>query len=148
MLLAARHGPGNLLAPLAKFREQGQNPVEISLFVHPRPLTVGAEPQVLLDIEIAEDGPPFRHERDAAGDDLVRISTEQGLPGEADIPVAMPFRQTGDGAQQRRLAGSVRAENDDHLALRNPHGDIVQRAMLAIADGKIFDLKHQTSSPI
>ena len=47
--------------------------------------------------------------------------------------------QAGDGLQQRRLAGAVRADQRDDLALRDVEGDVVQHLDLAVAGAQPSD---------
>ena len=53
----------------------------------------------------------------------------------------MPRPRAPQGAQERRLAGAVRAEQRDHLARREREPDAVEHRSAAVADGEVADLE-------
>src|ERR671923_202811 len=88
------------------------------------PPHVGAEPEVLLDRQLREDAATFRHVRDAEPHDALgrRARDRPALEGDR----ARVADETRDGAERRRLAGTVRAENCDDLAFVHGQRDAVQ----------------------
>ena len=114
LALAAREGTGALVQPLTETRQQADD-VVAPLAEVARP-QVGAHPQVVVDREAGEDVADLRDVADAAFDELVGAA-----PGDV-----FTTEHHGTGAdrhepehrlQQRRLAGTVRPDDADDLAL-------------------------------
>ena len=78
-----------------------------------------------------EELAPLGRLRDAARDDVVRRLVGDVLAAEAD-PAAPRMVEPVDRAQRRRLAGAVRAEQCDDLALAHLEGDALQRVDRAV----------------
>jgi hypothetical protein len=74
------------------------------------------EQEVLLDRQPGEDPPTLGGVGQAQGDDLVGRDAVETLALERDLTRCGPD-ETGDRAQRRRLAGTVGADEADHLAL-------------------------------
>src|SRR5262249_32356554 len=96
----------------------------LGVLFHAATSRVGAEAEVLPDGKLVERPPPFGHVRDAGacgsvGPARKLRAVEEDVPG--------PAHGAGDGTQRRRLAGAVRAEDGDELALADLEGDPVQR---------------------
>jgi hypothetical protein len=76
-----------------------------------------------------------------AGDDAVRRQRGDVLAGEAHPPGA-GAQQAGDGAQGRRLAGAVAADERDDRAGLDGEGDARERRDGAVGHVEIVDLEH------
>jgi len=72
LLLPAGHAACELLTPLGESRERLVAEQQVLGDLAARGRAEGAEQQVLLDRELREEPPAFRHERDAEIDDLLR----------------------------------------------------------------------------
>ena len=95
----------------------------------PRPLD--RNQQVLLDRQIGEDSPAFRHVSHAGLGDAV--GREPGHVGAEQRDAALPRRGEADEtAQRRRLAGAVAAEQRDDLARAHFEADPVKDVALAV----------------
>src|SRR5262249_59735893 len=86
----------------------------LGVLFHAATSRVGAEAEVLPDGKLVERPPPFGHVRDAGacgsvGPARKLRAVEEDVPG--------PAHGARDGTQRRRLAGAVRAEDGDELAL-------------------------------
>src|SRR5713101_440641 len=107
--------------------------------------------QVLLDRERGEDGPLLRPVTQALPRDLVAVEPRDVLPAQLDASGLLP-QDAHDGAQGRRLAGSVAPDQRHALALVYPEADAVQRLRLAVPGVEVRDLQERsaqarTSSP-
>ena len=60
---------------------------------------------------------------------------------EAD-DAAVGDAEPADRAQQRRLAGAVRAEQREHLALLHFEADVEEHLHRAVAEVEVVDLQH------
>ena len=89
--------------------------------------------QVLGDGERREHAAAARHLRHAARGDLVRRRVGDLAPVE-DHRAAVGLDHAGDRLQQRRLAGAVRAEQRDDLALVDLEVDAEQHLHAAVGD--------------
>src|SRR5207302_9752018 len=113
LLLPARERPRALRAALGHPREVPGDPSDVVLrpTVTPR---VRAETEVLVDAQVDERAPALGDMRDTGTRCRLRPAGEW-LPVEVDRP--LPGNRSGDGAQHRRLAGAVRTQHRDDLAL-------------------------------
>ncbi len=133
LLFAAGKLAAEVLRAFAQAREQvvdaGRRPRR------PHTPAVGVEgDQMLVDGEIGEALPAFRNQRDAGAADAVRPPAGDVLAGKANA--AGPDRlQTADGAQGRRLAHAVAAEQGRRLPLG--HGETEAKQHLAGAVGDL-----------
>ena len=145
LLLAARERRARTAPPLAEDGEQRVDRIEAP---RSRPLLVGADDEVLLDAERGEEPPPLRHHRDSEIDDRRRGQRADGPAVEADGVGRVPY-DAGDGAEQRRLAGAVGADDRHRLARLEHHVDAEQRLEIAVAGRQAPGLEegHQTSIP-
>ena len=55
--------------------------------------------------------------------------------------------RAGDGAQKRRLAGAVRADERDRLAFLDAEADAAHGLQLAVAGFETFDGKKRHTTP-
>ena len=78
LLLAARHGAGELAAALAQAGEQVVDEIEALAELRPRGGDEGAHAQVVLHRHAREQAAVLRHVRDAEFDDAVRRRGERG----------------------------------------------------------------------
>ena len=72
LLLAAAHGAGLLGEALGQPGKQRDDRARFSVSERARAPRIGAEREVLAHRQFGEDAAPFRHQRDAGLDDLVR----------------------------------------------------------------------------
>ena len=130
LLLAAGQRAGRRLPHRIEHRKQGEDArkLRFQIGVAARP---GAEPQIVLDRQRREHLPPFRHLRDAERHPPVRGQSLDRLAVEADR-AAGDRLHAGNGAQQRRLAGAVGAEQRHDLAGATSQRDAVQRLDAAV----------------
>ena len=136
-----------LRAALLEHREQVVDPV---LGPRLRRLVLAAHAagaQVLLHREPAEDPPALGDLHQAHADDLRRVAAAEVGAVEADRarldPAAVQPQGAGDGAQQRRLAGPVAAEDGDDLAVGDLHGHAAHRLDgAAVGHVERFDAQH------
>src|SRR6266542_2167143 len=107
---------------------------------------VPAQHQVLQDGLLREQPPPLRHEYGTQAGDLVRRQP-------ADLPAeeldAAPHRpvQPGDGGEHRALAGAVRADQRDELALGDVEGHAAQRDDAGVVQMQVADPQHHSTPP-
>src|SRR6185437_8354096 len=107
----------------------------------PRALQGAAHFEVLLDAHAREDLPPLRDLADAELADAVRREAGDVLPGEANPSARRPVHP-GDGADERGLAGAVRADDGDDLAVGDGKRNTVERLRVAVEEVEPFDLEH------
>ena len=96
--------------------------------------------QVLLDGQIREHAPAFRHVRDAAADDLFRCQPVDPRVVEADLSAGERF-EPGNGPQGRSLARAVRADDGDDATGRYRHRDALEGCGLLVANLDIAEFK-------
>src|SRR6266566_5302038 len=114
----------------------------VDVLDRPRPLprVRGADQQVLLHRERAEEPPPLRHHADPAGGAAFRPDLGHVLAVVQDRAFGR-LVQACDRAQQRRLARAVRADDRVHLAGEHPQRYAVQRPQLPVVHGQVHDLQ-------
>ncbi len=78
-------------------------------------------------------------------DDVTPEATRDVIDREAPGFASMRAKQTGENAQQRRLAGAVWAEHDKRLALLDAHADAAEGDALAEAALDRLQLDHRSS---
>jgi len=125
LLLAAGQRPGVLAAPVGEDREPAV-----------RPLTQAGvaerEAQVLFDGEVGKDSSRLGHDQHASANPLVRWDRGDVLTGEQDSALVRDDQPGGDVAE-RRLPGSVGAEERHDRSFRHGDVDAVQDVDLAVA---------------
>ena len=114
--------PARCSPPLADPREVVGHAVDVAL-QRAVPAGVGAELEVLDHGELRERAAPFRDVRDPRLRDRLRAAAQR-LPLEDDL--AAPSHGPRHGAERRRLARSVRAEDGDDRALWHRDRDSAQ----------------------
>ncbi len=85
---------------------------------------------------------PFNHMDQAAARRLARTDAAKTGPGEADVASA-PWQEPRYGAEQRGLAGTVRAEQGHDLARTDSQRQVVQHIDLAVARLKRADVQQR-----
>ena len=96
------------------------------------------EQQVLLDRQAGEQPATFRHQRDAHSSARVGAARRHVDAVEHDAPAGERVL-AGDGAQQRRLAGAVGADQGDRLALADGEADAAHGGQQAVARLETLD---------
>ena len=143
LLFAAAHGARDLGGAFAQAREQPEHLLAPCGFAVARAPRIGAEQQIFLHRQVAEDAAAFGHQRQPAFDDLVRGKRGDVAAAEHHPLARKGTRDAGDGFQERGLAGAVGAEDRHDLAPVDTERDAVERAMQAIGQAEIVDLKHR-----
>lgn len=95
---------------------------------------------MLVDREIREALPAFRHQRDAGAADTVRSPAVDALPGEADRP-ALDRLKAADGAQRGRLAHAVAPEQGCRFTFGQRQIESEQDLARAVGDFQSADLE-------
>src|SRR5262249_10901636 len=112
------------------------------------PIPVGAEPKVLADAEPAEQPPTLGHERDAERDAIRRLHVVDAPAVEPDLTTERR-EQSGDGLEERGLAGAVRADERHRLTRAHVERDTVQRDDAgAVPDVRVLDLEQRPSASV
>src|SRR5436190_2515561 len=140
LLLAARHRARLLLLALLQPREQVVDAVQIRIDVVVA--QIRPELEVLAHGHAREAAPALRPLRDAEPDDLLRSRLPQLASLEFDRPLARR-REPGDRAQGRRLAGTVRADQRDDLALVDLDRYPLQGLDVSVEAVDIVELEHR-----
>ena len=143
LLFAAAHGARDLGGAFAQARKQPEHLFAPRRFAVAGALRVGAEQEIFLHRQVAEDAAPFGHQRQSAFDDLMGRQRRDIAAGKAHLLARKRSHDARDGFQQRGLARAVGAEDRHDLAAPDVEGDAVERAMLAIGQAEIGDLKHR-----
>src|SRR5581483_11947837 len=132
LLLAARQDAGGAAPEVLENREEGVDPGER---VAARAPCREAEAKVLLDSQFAEDPPPLRHERDAGARHVLGPQADERASVQKDV-AGDDGRGAHDRVQRRRLAGAVRPDQPDDLALRDLERQTANGADASVADGE------------
>src|SRR5690349_5800771 len=140
LLLAAGQAAGRLVAPVGQPREDLEPAVDVAPHLRVVP-AVRTELEVLGHGEAGERTASLRHVRDAEPGHLLGGQPDE-IPAAEGDPAAGPHHPA-DRPQRRRLAGAVRAEQRDHLALADGEVDPVQRADLPVRGGEVLDLEQR-----
>ena len=141
LLLAARQRARELRAPLAQHGKQAIGLVHARRRAARRKSRaagqrVAAQLEVVEHGEVAEDAAPLRHQRDARAEDRLgrlagHVAPVERARGRPPAPM-----QPGDGAEQRRLARAVGADQRHQLARAHLEGDVAERGDGAVARGR------------
>ncbi len=102
LLLAARKRPAVLAQPLPEAREETYGALEALLDARRFTLQVAAEPEVLFDAQVAEDGASFRDERHAEASDSVSPHPDHFAIEDLDAARSR-FHELNDGLQRAGL---------------------------------------------
>jgi hypothetical protein len=116
LLLAPGHAAGDLTGALLDHGEQLVHAFQRLREAPAGGLAIGAEFQVLAHGELWPQLPTFGYQGDAQFGPAVRRHLQEGAALEGDVS-PRDREQPGDGAQGRRLAGAVGADQGHHLAL-------------------------------
>src|SRR6185312_15223156 len=130
----ARERAADLALALGEDREQLEHRVEALRERAARREREGAELEIVAHRERREDAVALRDEGQALGDILRRPPAGDVARGEADAAGAGPD-EAEQRAHQRRLAGAVVAEHQQHLALGHRQVDAAHDLLLAVAGG-------------
>src|SRR5690606_28260643 len=101
---------------------------------------------VVLDRQLAEELAALGNEAYAACDARLDFGGAEIVAGVAHAPGA--GQQAHQGAEQRRLAGAVRADHGDDRSLLHAQRDAVQRLDLAVADFQLVDFEQRRTHSI
>jgi hypothetical protein len=96
------------------------------------------------------EAPPFRHERDAAFDDLTRRQAADRFTLEADA-IGLCLHQAGDGLHESALARTVGADHSHHLAGSEFEVDAEQGLRVTVEGceaARFQQRTHQASMPM
>src|SRR5262249_4434776 len=113
-----------LAPPLGKARENAEHALAVLRAARPC-AAVAAEIEVLADAHVRENAPALRHVDQALRDDLGGARALDPFLRGADR-AAPGAHHARDRAVERRLAGAVRAEHGDDLALVHGETDATQ----------------------
>src|SRR5215510_7295739 len=130
------------MQPLVQARKQGKHNFERGRFVRSRSSGKCAEQQIFAYRQFAENAAPFRHERYASLNNLIRGYVGHIAPGHCDACPRGRWHQAADHLEQRGLASAVRTEDNDDLAAHDIKRHVVERLMLAVESRYASDLKH------
>ena len=123
LLLAAAQGSGRLSEALGEDRKPFERVVVVGLDADPVAADMCAEPQVLIDGQLHEGPAALGYVCDPRPGDRLGPAREP-FPRKDDL--AARLDRGRDRAQCRRLAGAVRAEDRDDLALVDREVDSLQ----------------------
>src|SRR5690606_11355579 len=98
----------------------------------------GGERHVVDDAERAERPDQLLGEPEAEPDAAVRRQAGEVLAGKAD-PARLRVHHAGDRAQYGGLAGAVRPDQAEELAVRDCEGDVLERGDAAEAHAHALD---------
>src|SRR4051794_6045968 len=148
LLLAAGEHARRLGSPLAEHGEQLEDAVHVLGDLGLVLAGESPEVEVLRDRHPSEDAPAFRGVSKAEPQDFVTRHAANALAGVADVAVRRA-EQTGDGAQRRRLARAVAADERDDLTGFDAEADALDGLDGAVGDAEVFDLEQRrhASSP-
>ena len=140
--LAAAHGVGGLPHALGEPGEQRNDPLEVLRGAAAGPGREGAELEVVVHRQVGEDAAVLRHQRQPGLDHPVRRQRSQVDLTEGDARARQMRDHAAHGLEAGRLAGAVGPQHDDDLALAHAQRHAVDGQVLAVADGKLLNLKH------
>ena len=142
--LAAGH---HLAVARDEVGERGEDVLHLRVAPCAEAGAAGAQEQVAAARQHRENAPVVRHPADTEARDSVRRRARDVAAVETD-GTAPWWREAKDGADCRRLAGAVGAEEGDDLRLADSQRRAEQRLRLAVEGLDGGDLEHQASSPI
>ena len=128
--------------------QEGQEPQEVGALADAArnlglwaPLHAQPEPDVALDGHVRKHGVALEDHRDPA---MARREVRHVAVADPDPPLVGPL-ESGDAAEQRRLAAARRTEKNHELSVANGERDVLQRRGSAEALGQPIDAdaRHQ-----
>ena len=139
LLLAARQRARELRAPPVQHGKQAIGLLHARVEPAPEVAAAGQSVAAQLEVvehgEVGEDAPPLRHQRDTRAED--RLGRLAGHVAPLERHAARGRRhEPGDGAEQRRLARAVGADEGHQLARAHLEGDVAERGDGAVARGQ------------
>src|SRR5882672_5411638 len=140
LLLAAGERAGELVAALAEAREHGEDVLEGAHGPVASAWKERSHLEVLEHAQAGEDLPALRDLADAEVADRMRFQALDGIVLEENASAAGRL-DAGDGANERGLAGAVRADDGDDLALRYLERDVGEGLGISVVQIQILDLK-------
>src|SRR5216684_4039822 len=146
LLLPARQLPAQRAAQAAQGREELEQLLEVLRDLARAAAYSRAEAQVLLHRQAREDVPPLRDMGEPERDQRLRLVALDGRAIEDDRAALRPD-EAGDDAQSGGLAGAVRAEERDDLALAHLQRDAVQGAHGAVGGMHVSQDEHRLAGP-
>ena len=102
---------------------------------------IGAEPQIVLHRQVAEDLPALGRLGDAGGNPRVGLGMRDVRALE-DNCAAADRLHAGDGFEQRGLAGAVAADERHDLTLAHLQAHVAQGLDAPVAAGEAVNLEH------
>ena len=142
LLLTAGQRPGELRLALGDPREVLHDALGLALVLVLGLVEVAAHPQVLADGERREQAPAPGDVSDAELHAVLGVHLRDVLA----LPEHLALRrvdEAGHGLEDRGLAGAVRPEQRDALALVHDEVDVVQHLHLAVVDVQTLRLEHR-----
>ena len=153
LLLTAAQKAGALVDALAQDREHLEDLVAQPPLAGAVARRERAEPEVLTNRQIGEHAAPLERLRDAERHQARRVGALGRTSVEADVTrddrAAVVGEQPADGAQKRRLAGTVGADERDRFAGADVERDVRQREhRAAVSDRRLSNLEQAHPSPL
>ena len=144
LLLATRELTGGLSPPLAEDRKGPVEAVDVGADAGRIVADRRPDQEVLLDRERREDVAAFRHQREAAADNILEREPRQRLPVKGDGPGSRRD-DAGDGREERGLARTIRPDDGDDRAARDVEIDAAHRFDGSVADGETGNAEKRRS---
>ena len=141
LLLAAGKRAGQLRAPLAQAGKEREDALQVLCDGGLVVAREGAHFEVFHDGQHGKHVPAFGHQHDAFFDDAVRREGTQVFAAQAHGAVAR-LEQAADRLQGRALAGAVRADERDDLALVDVERHALERVNVAVVGVDVGNVKH------
>src|SRR3990170_4320945 len=139
LLLAAGQRPALLTRPLGEAREEAEDVLDILVDLAAR-TRVGAHLEVFHDRQPREDPAALGRVADPVAHQLVGGGMRDVAPTKVDRPRPR-VEQAADRLEGRRLAGAIRADQGDDLALANLEGDALEGVDLAVVGVDVAQLE-------
>ena len=130
--------PAACARALGQDREQRQHPLEITRPARPRARQHRAHGEVFGDRERRKDLAALRDLADAEVADAVARPARDVAAAKHDAPARRAVHAR-DGADERGLAGAVRADDGDDLAFRDLERDAIERLRVAVEHIEVLD---------
>ncbi len=142
LLLAARELAGRAGELVLERREERERGGERLAPMRLGARQVAAELEVLAHRHAGEEAPPLRHDGDARRAEAMRRQARD-VAAVKDEAAGARALDAGDGVDQRRLAGAVRADDREQLAGTNLDRDAPERRRRAVRDLEVAHFKQR-----